>query len=488
MTRRIFFIAGFFAIGLLPLSAGAQVAPSVVSFTASPNSITSGQYVAFVWDLSDAGGYSFIIPCITGVKIKYTNGTVLPCGIPLSSTTIADDSFLLGIFNVSGGASTVIARITPKSPGGADVSAASRDVSISVGTAVHPIASFTASTNTTIPETPITLSWTSDLSDGVNMSIGCNDNVSVTSPSYTAQASLPCGTPIFTSDLTQSGSLTLSFQNKDTLPQPLTITLLPTIKPKVYDGGHAERIDLTIASDVLPDPVITAFSVSPAVTASDQAVTVSWSVDNAKGVNLRIGCLDSFAASSTILGTPPLGCNAPLFASALPAKGTYGFYFHNTDKFDQTETIALLPSQKTGFYDGVHTRSVQVTVHPVVSSGIGSVSTPQQSATSTSTAMPSPVSSPPAAITAVPASFSFTRALRRGSLGAEVSALQQFLSKNKVIYPESIVNGVFGPATERAVQRFQKKYGLILSGTPASTGYGAVGPKTRQKLNTLAAP
>jgi len=38
------------------------------------------------------------------------------------------------------------------------------------------------------------------------------------------------------------------------------------------------------------------------------------------------------------------------------------------------------------------------------------------------------------------------------------------------------------------VQRFQKKYGLILSGTPASTGYGAVGPKTRQKLNTLAAP
>jgi len=63
--------------------------------------------------------------------------------------------------------------------------------------------------------------------------------------------------------------------------------------------------------------------------------------------------------------------------------------------------------------------------------------------------------------------------------------LQEFLKKDPVIYPEELVTGFFGPATERAVQRFQKKHGLVSSGSPATTGYGAVGPKTRTKLNSL---
>ena len=73
----------------------------------------------------------------------------------------------------------------------------------------------------------------------------------------------------------------------------------------------------------------------------------------------------------------------------------------------------------------------------------------------------------------------FTRTLKRGTKGSDVSALQKLLKKDSSIYPEGIVNGSFGPATERAVQRFQKKFNLVSSGTPQTTGYGAVGPKTR---------
>jgi peptidoglycan hydrolase-like protein with peptidoglycan-binding domain len=47
------------------------------------------------------------------------------------------------------------------------------------------------------------------------------------------------------------------------------------------------------------------------------------------------------------------------------------------------------------------------------------------------------------------------------------------------IYPEAKVTGYFGPATLKAVQRFQEKYGVA---TAASSGYGLVGPATRAKL------
>lgn len=78
-----------------------------------------------------------------------------------------------------------------------------------------------------------------------------------------------------------------------------------------------------------------------------------------------------------------------------------------------------------------------------------------------------------------------TRNLSRGDEGEDVANLQIFLSRDVSIYPEGQVVGYFGPATERAVQRWQSKYGIISAGTAATTGYGAVGPRTLQLMNKL---
>lgn len=65
-----------------------------------------------------------------------------------------------------------------------------------------------------------------------------------------------------------------------------------------------------------------------------------------------------------------------------------------------------------------------------------------------------------------------------GDSGAAVTELQQFLAADSSIYPEGLVTGYYGSLTVAAVQRYQCREGIVCSGTPATTGYGRVGPST----------
>ncbi|MFZ2484625.1 MAG: fibronectin type III domain-containing protein [Minisyncoccia bacterium] len=75
------------------------------------------------------------------------------------------------------------------------------------------------------------------------------------------------------------------------------------------------------------------------------------------------------------------------------------------------------------------------------------------------------------------------RQLDFGARGSDVSDLQTFLSTNASIYPSGLVTGYFGPLTQAGVERFQVSNGIVSSGTPASTGYGRVGPRTMAVIN-----
>ncbi len=85
---------------------------------------------------------------------------------------------------------------------------------------------------------------------------------------------------------------------------------------------------------------------------------------------------------------------------------------------------------------------------------------------------------------AVPPSRSYSRPLGVGSKGDEVKALQRFLKdRGAGIYPEGSVTGYFGPSTRKAVGKFQLQNGIVKSAR--DPGYGYVGPKTRDKINSL---
>lgn len=84
---------------------------------------------------------------------------------------------------------------------------------------------------------------------------------------------------------------------------------------------------------------------------------------------------------------------------------------------------------------------------------------------------------PGSAVKAAPVTVEFKNTIGRGASGADVKELQEFLKQFPDVYPEGLEVGTFGPATERAIQRLQQKFGLEQT--------GSVGPKTGEKIAEL---
>ncbi|OGZ44267.1 MAG: hypothetical protein A2756_05370 [Candidatus Ryanbacteria bacterium RIFCSPHIGHO2_01_FULL_48_27] len=93
------------------------------------------------------------------------------------------------------------------------------------------------------------------------------------------------------------------------------------------------------------------------------------------------------------------------------------------------------------------------------------------------TVTPTPTPKPTTSSVNAVAATVITYNLVKGMENKQVLRLQQILARYPDIYPEASITGYFGVATERAVKRFQKKYGLEQT--------GGTGPRTRTILNAL---
>lgn len=80
------------------------------------------------------------------------------------------------------------------------------------------------------------------------------------------------------------------------------------------------------------------------------------------------------------------------------------------------------------------------------------------------------------------------RPLAVGMSGSDVLSLQQFLAQDRSVYPDPQITGYFGLLTEQAVQRWQMKYRVVSGGDAASTGFGRVGPATRNAMLRVCTP
>lgn len=78
----------------------------------------------------------------------------------------------------------------------------------------------------------------------------------------------------------------------------------------------------------------------------------------------------------------------------------------------------------------------------------------------------------------------FAPGLKLGVTTKEVTRLQTILKKDPSIYPEGLVTGYYGPATDKAIKALQIKEGITTAG---SAVYGLLGPATSKALVTLCA-
>lgn len=71
------------------------------------------------------------------------------------------------------------------------------------------------------------------------------------------------------------------------------------------------------------------------------------------------------------------------------------------------------------------------------------------------------------------------RALLSGSQGDDVKDLQEFLAEEGY-FDRGNISAYFGPLTQSALKKWQAAQGIISSGDTTTTGWGAVGPRTKE--------
>jgi hypothetical protein len=469
-SKSILIGIAFFEL-FLTQAAFAQVTPTITTFTTSAAQIASGNSIGISWNIANASGYTLTITCGAGVTLKKTDNTDLACNTPITNTTVSTDAIDLLAYNMYGSGQNITFTLTPLDNAGAAVPTQTQNKSVVLMTEPNPINTLTSSvtTNSVSSFTPINVTWESKTGlNATNVKIDCQDGLTATSSSYqNGGTPLPCGTPLFSTDQSGSGSFTFSVQNTSGSDKTLTITILPGTGTGIYDGIHTRTLPIVIKPILqLPTPTLSFNSLKNPIN-SGESTLITWSVTDAIGFNMNVSCPAQVSIIMTSgNATSTLPCTSlALASSSIPTNSVY-LQLYNGTGAPVPVTLTGLPLLSNNTYDGLHSKTLNLVLNPTTTQT--TLLNTANSVTSTAT--------PKKTITLL------TKQLIKGSQNAEVKILQTYLSTDKTLYPEASVTGLFGPATERAVQRFQVKYGLAKKGV---VGYGQVGPKTRAKFNEL---
>ncbi len=254
--------------------------------------------------------------------------------------------------------------------------------------------------------------------------------------------------------------------NGSPLPPPIETPTTPTLPPAELP--------------IIIFPVISGIA-TPSVGTS--TATITWNTDINTDTQVEYGLTTIYGSSSTLKDSSTKVKTHTVTLTGLTPGVKYNFRVRSRDDSNNL-ALSINQSFTTSLIVGnvIVVPSVPVTPPPT-SPGGNIVS--QTANTPTTTTVPSdirkPTDQPKTTIGKLPP---ISKNLSRGSKTSEVSTLQQFLISQSLLSSDS-VTGFFGPLTEEAVKAFQRKYGIVSSGSPSTTGYGSIGPKTRMKINEL---
>ncbi|MHB8660883.1 MAG: peptidoglycan-binding protein [Minisyncoccota bacterium] len=302
--------------------------------------------------------------------------------------------------------------------------------------------------DTTPPTIPTNLSGTTISSSQINLSWNAStDNVGVTGYKIYrngAQIAVTVGTSY--SDAGLSASTAYAY----------TVS--------AYDAAgntSVQSSSISIATPALSQPPVITPIPAPVTCAS--FVYSAWSVCGSSGTQMRV-----------ITSVSPQGCvgGAPTLSQAC----TYTPPIVATSSESSPATPATPSSISPS---GLTSAQIQAILSLLSSFGADSATVARINAILMGTTTPANSSSASTLPTTTQGSLSF------GARGAQVLRAQQLLTALG-FFPFS-ATGYYGALTVRAVKQFQSTYGIASWGTPTTTGYGAVGPRTWAKLYALQA-
>lgn len=176
--------------------------------------------------------------------------------------------------------------------------------------------------------------------------------------------------------------------------------------------------------------------------------------------------------------TPPPPAPVPVFGIVSDlARGSQGAEVSQLQAYLASDPSVYPEGKITGYFGPATKAAVQRFQKKYGIAAIGRVGLKTRAKLQEIFGTPSPAPAPPAGGAPGATGGAITHTLARGSSGNDVTTLQTYLATDPALYPEGTVSGFFGPATERALKRFQAKYGI--------TQLGRVGPATMAKLNQL---
>ncbi|MBI4134751.1 MAG: peptidoglycan-binding protein [Candidatus Sungbacteria bacterium] len=437
----------------------------IEEFSASPISIISGSNVTLSWKAVDLEKMNMTMSCSENITAKVVGDDrpKIPCDYLIFVYDVAGSgSATFTLTSVSLEPVNVRFRLMPKilNTGGFDGTHA-KTVEVTVRPASinrSPVVTdYRIDPQTAKSGEKILVAWRVESGVGANFKLKCTNSITATT-SKTGAAVFGCGSTLFTDILEAAGKFDMTLQNPARNAEDAELELIPAITSTEFDGTRSRTLRIVVTGggdSMLPAASPTTSPVTPAVTPVPPASP------NASPVAL----------------SPKLG----RILSKSIAYGTRN-----------SEEVKLLQEllKKDGIFDGEATGNFLSVTREAVRrfqakhgiSAIGLVG-PQTIAklNEVVSGNASPANTPPPVTPSPSASetaAAVTASLRVGSRGSQVTLLQKILASDPDVYPNGLVSGYFGPATEAAIKKFQAKYDLDT--------VGFVGPGTRKKLNEIA--
>lgn len=207
----------------------------------------------------------------------------------------------------------------------------------------------------------------------------------------------------------------------------------------------------TCSATVLAAPVISSFIATPPSVNVGSSAVLSWNVSGASSLSISgIGAVTGTMATVT----PSATTNYILTATNSGGSSTSS----------ATVTVTAVGTTSPSVVAQIQALLAQIAA---LKAQIAQLVSGALTGTGTTT---------PAAVPGVRFCLETDHDMRLGDDGDDVRSLQQVLASDPSIFPEGQVTGFFGPKTLKAVQKFQKKFGV------SSTGF--VGLQTRSLFHS----